>query len=188
MGVRGGQSPTPDDPTGGSVDVASCVTRAQPRSWAAVDSRVISFITVRKVSVEEADDELWDYAYYVSRKGDPKTNGLGHRETWEGGKHEVLVPTAPVRNIKRSEECLGPHQQTFLDTSNQTTFLHTHISSGPQRFVWRAVFIFSGLPSFRQTCLAAWNWARGQAYRGTQGYLQRRWQGRHCRGPGGEDV
>ena len=31
------------------------------------------------------------------------SNGEGHRETWEHGRRELVVPTAPTRWIKRSE-------------------------------------------------------------------------------------
>lgn len=71
-------------------------------SWGTLDTRVVSVLSQNKVEVCEADDELWDYAYYVRKKGDPKYNGLGHVETWDHGRHEVRVPTAPIRRVKRS--------------------------------------------------------------------------------------
>ena len=72
-------------------------------SWSQVETRTVAILTVNTTKIAEPDDELWDFDYYNSKKGNPATNGLGHRETWEHGKHEVVVPTAPIRRIKRSE-------------------------------------------------------------------------------------
>lgn len=49
-------------------------------SWSDVDSRSVSIVKTSKTELCEADDQLWDYQYYLAQKGDPKTNGLGHVE------------------------------------------------------------------------------------------------------------
>eukprot|EP00959_Pyramimonas_sp_CCMP1952_P215140 4501681-Pyramimonas_sp.AAC.1 len=49
-------------------------------AWADVDNRQINYLSEKKVEVCDPDDQLWDYDYYVSMKGDPKKNGLGHVE------------------------------------------------------------------------------------------------------------
>ena len=89
-------------------------------SWAQVQTRVVSMETESKVELQEADDQLWCYEYYVKMKGDPRTNGLGHTETTQYGKREVRVPTAPIRTMKRSsaqvvrtERCMSTGEGDF---------------------------------------------------------------------------
>ena len=71
-------------------------------SWAKVDESQINYLSEQVTGVHEPDDQLWDYDYYVSIKGDPAKNGLGHVETWDHGQHEVRVPSAPIRLVKRA--------------------------------------------------------------------------------------
>ncbi|CAK0837588.1 unnamed protein product, partial [Prorocentrum cordatum] len=69
--------------------------------WDQIDNRVISLVTVKATEVIEPDDLLWDYEHYVAEKGDPATNGLGRVVTYEHGKKEVKVPSAPIRRVRR---------------------------------------------------------------------------------------
>jgi len=50
------------------------------------------------------DDDLWEYDYYVKKKGDPTTNGKGHRVVEEEGKRFVAVPGKPIWKRTRVKE------------------------------------------------------------------------------------
>ena len=75
--------------------------RAAYVKWPDIEKRNITVHNQQKVELAEPDDDLWDYDLYCSKFGDPKSNGKGHTETWAFGKHEVVVPSAPIRKIKR---------------------------------------------------------------------------------------
>ena len=69
-------------------------------NWNELDKSVLTVIQIQAVSVEEPDDEVWEYSYYCRMKGDPATNGLGHRIISMQGKKSVLVPSPPIHKIK----------------------------------------------------------------------------------------
>ena len=75
--------------------------RAAMVRWPDVEQRIITVKNRQQVELAEPEDDLWDYSLYCETFGDPKYNGRGHRETWDYGKHEVVVPSAPIRKIKR---------------------------------------------------------------------------------------
>ena len=78
--------------------------RAAIVKWPDIEKRIITVHNQQVVELAEPDDDLWDYVLYVQKFGDPKTNGKGHQETRGYGKHEVIVPSAPIRKIKRPSE------------------------------------------------------------------------------------
>ena len=47
--------------------------------------------------------EVSDLEEYCATHGDPKLNGKGHRETFEFGRREVIVPSAQRRQVLRSK-------------------------------------------------------------------------------------
>ena len=57
-----------------------------------------------KVGLHRPDDDLWEYDYYVKKKGDPATNGKGHRVVEEQGKKFVAVPGRPIWKRTRVQE------------------------------------------------------------------------------------
>ena len=90
-------------------------------NWADIDKRVISVITEDRVEIHEPDDKLWDYTLYVTQFGDPTTNGKGHVETREFGRHEVKVPEAPIRSLKRIKAKII-QDKCVVDAGNQSFF------------------------------------------------------------------
>ena len=49
--------------------------RAVKVSWPDVDQRRVRFLTQDVTELCEAPEQLWEYAFYLQKKGDPKTNG-----------------------------------------------------------------------------------------------------------------
>ena len=60
--------------------------------------------TRTKTGLHMPDEELWEYDYYVKKRGDPSTNGKGHRVVEEQGKKFVAVPGKPIWKRTRCKE------------------------------------------------------------------------------------
>jgi hypothetical protein len=87
--------------------------------WAEIDQKVLSYQEVHKSSYEDPVDEHWEYDLYVSEKGSPDTNKLGHTTTTVLGRKLVVVPGKRIWKVRRAVE-----QQVILkqviDTGNQS--------------------------------------------------------------------
>ena len=66
-------------------------------------------VAVQRQGTSVSDYDLHiELEYYKTEwkggKGDPQTNGLGHRTGWLDGTFGVFVPSAPIKKIKRTRE------------------------------------------------------------------------------------
>ena len=73
--------------------------------------------------MQEPEDLVYDLDHYKAQFGDPNGNGLGHKITCLPGesKQSVIVPSAPVRKIKRSTKVSAEVTQSIAQ-GEQTEF------------------------------------------------------------------
>ena len=64
--------------------------------WDDFDHKVLELKEEQVARFQAPPDAYWEYDYYVSKKGDPKTNGLGHQEAERDGKRFVIIPGSQV--------------------------------------------------------------------------------------------
>ena len=71
----------------------------------------------KELELEDAEDLVYDVEHYKSLYGDPMCNGLGHKVVSLPGeqKQSVIVPTAPVRKIKRRTKLSAEMTTTVAD-------------------------------------------------------------------------
>jgi hypothetical protein len=68
--------------------------------------------------LEDPDDKIWDEDEYFDKKGDYRTNGLGHTKTTYMGVTGILVPAPRVWTIKRAR---GNIVDKVTDFGNDST-------------------------------------------------------------------
>lgn len=71
--------------------------------WDHIDRQVLCLARTLQHKFKDPKDQFWAYDYYVTEKGNPETNGLGHKAMVIEGVKGVLIPSAPIYEISRSK-------------------------------------------------------------------------------------
>ena len=78
----------------------------EPRiNWADIDQTSLHFDEEYSSNYEAPVDEHWDFSLYVSEKGNPDTNNLGHKQATIQGRKVVIVPGRQIWKVR------GAHAQ-----------------------------------------------------------------------------
>jgi len=73
-------------------------------AWGIVEAKSLVFQQVSSLSYEDPVDEHWGFEEYKAEKGDPTTNGLGHRRETIFGRDVVIVPGRRIWKVRRKQE------------------------------------------------------------------------------------
>ena len=58
-------------------------------AWTDIETRVVSLISQKRVSIERPPDQYWAIDFYRARKGDPAANG--HRDRWDANRAGFML-------------------------------------------------------------------------------------------------
>ena len=67
-------------------------SRAGKMPWSETPDLTLTLTEAFESRFESPNDQYWLKSYYLEHKGDPKSNGLGHKEVVRGGKEFVIIP------------------------------------------------------------------------------------------------